>query len=456
MQRIFNYLPVFFQNITITIFNIIAYRKRYGGKYKTYLNVFNSNKNLSLNELKSIQQEKLIDFLKYAKSKSEYYNKRIISIENNTKSNIIKNIPLLEKETLRKSINLIFTVSKKKSIISKTGGTTGKSLEVRFTYENMQERFAMLDSFRAEFGYELGKRTAWFSGKSILSKRDVNNDIYWKTDNYYNIRYYSTFHINSYSIEFYINNLISFNPEFIVGFPSNLFEIANYGIKNNINFPDCYIKAIFPTAETITENSRNVIEKFFNAKIYNQYASSEGAPFIFECKKGSLHLELQSGVFEVLDKNDKSTKKGRLILTSFTTYGTPLIRYDIGDDIELSDEVCTCGNNNPLVKQILGRDDDFIYSNETGKINLGNITNTLKGTIGIVKFQVVQNSLEEITILIIIDDNEYTKNIEKIILKNWRERVGESIKIILKIVKEIPVEKSGKFRIVKNNIKHLL
>ena len=39
--------------------------------------------------------------------------------------------------------------------------------------------------------------------------------------------------------------------------------------------------------------------------MYNQYASSEGAPFIIECKEGNLHLELQSGVFEVLDENDK-------------------------------------------------------------------------------------------------------------------------------------------------------
>ncbi len=40
--------------------------------------------------------------------------------------------------------------------------------------------------------------------------------------------------------------------------------------------------------------------------------------------------------------------------------------------------------------------------------------------------------------------------------KNWRDRVGNKMIIDLHYVKDIPVENSGKFRIVKNNIKHLI
>src|SRR5690606_11712837 len=97
------------------------------------------------------------------------------------------------------------------------------------------------------------------------------------------------------------------------------------------------------------------IEGFFKTKMYNQYASSEGAPFIFECEQGKLHLELQSGVFEVMDANNNPSPSGRLIVTSFTTEATPLIRYDIGDSISLESEniSCNCGIHNPIVKEIL-------------------------------------------------------------------------------------------------------
>jgi len=327
---------------------------------------------------------------------------------------------------LRKNIDDIVTIKHRdKAIVSKTGGTTGKSLKIYFTEEDVQERFAMLDNFRGKHGYKLGKRTAWFSGKNLLTGRDIRKSRFWKTDAVYKVRYYSTFHVKNEYLKHYVENLIKFRPEFIVGFPSTILEIAKFGLQHNFNFPDRTVKAIFPTAETLLEEMYEVIEKFFKAKIFNQYASSEGAPFIFECKNGNLHLELQSGVFEVLDDNDQPAKSGRLIVTSFTTEGTPLIRYDIGDTITLEDEdkICTCGNNNPLVKEILGRIDDYVFSPENGKINLGNVSNTLKDTKGIVRFQAIQNNLNKIELLVIKDDKIYNGSIEKKFLQKL-ERQG--------------------------------
>ncbi|MEZ4854422.1 hypothetical protein [Flavobacterium sp.] len=235
-------------------------------------------------------------------------------------------------------------------------------------------------------------------------------------------------------------------------------EIAKYGLRHNLSFPKDVVKAIFPTAETISFEMRKVIEAFFKAKVYNQYASSEGAPFIFECKNAKLHLELQSGVFEVLDENNNTAQSGRLVITSFTTEGTPLIRYDIGDQIilEESDKTCNCGNHNPLVKEILGRVDDYIYSPENGKINIINIANSIKDVKGIIKFQVVQNELNALRFNIVVDKDLYSKDQENLLIKNWKDRVGLKMELIIEYVTDIDVENSGKFRVVKNNIKHLL
>ncbi len=455
-EKIYFLLPHFFQNILITIFNIFAYRKRYGGKYKYYLSLFKKNRKLTREELDRIQKNRYSNFIKFAVSKSTYYKDLLSKVKEYDDIRNVKNIPIINKEALRANSNNIYTISLKTGILSKTGGTTGKSLEVLFTNDNMQERFAMLDDFRFRFGYKLGKKTAWFSGKSLLGKKDVEKNRFWKTDNFYNVRYYSTFHIKNSYLKFYIEDLIKYKTAYIVGFPSSLLDIAKYGLKHNYNFPKGLIKAIFPTAETITEDMKFYIEKFFKAPMYNQYASSEGAPFIFECEQRNLHIELQSGVFEVLDNKDKDAKSGRLIITSFTTEGTPLIRYDIGDSITLSDENCNCANKNPLVKEILGRIDDYIYSPENGKINLGNVSNTLKDTKGIVKFQAIQDEIDEIFIKIEVDKAIYNKKIESVFIKNWRDRVGDRMKIELDYVEAIEVEKSGKFRFVKNNIKHLI
>ena len=452
-DQLYRLFPVYLQELLISIFNYQAYKIRYGQKYKEYRKVFLENRTFSLPALQKIQADRFNLFLKSSKENTTYY-KDYAQVELAQ----IDQLPILAKESLRQKSKDFFTVSKKEGVVSKTGGTTGKSLEILFTPDNMQERFAMLDDFRSRMGYELGKKTAWFSGKSLLTDRDLKNNRFWKTDHWHKVRYYSTFHISEKYLKHYVEDLIRYQPEYLVGFPSTILEIAKYGLLHGYQFPANTVKAIFPTAETVTESMRVAIENFFKTKMYDQYASSEGAPFICECKEGHLHLELQSGVFEVLDEEDHPAVSGRLVVTSFTTEGTPLIRYDIGDSIVLEEEgkSCACGNNNPLVKEILGRIDDYIYSPENGKINLGNVSNTLKDTHGIKKFQVIQEELNEIKILLIIDQAVYSEKIEHIFIHNWRDRVGANMTIDLEYVEEIPGEKSGKFRMVKNNIKHLL
>ena len=448
-EKIYAVAPHVIQNLIITIYNFISYRERYSHNYQKFLHHYKANSNLSIEVLKNIQREKYKHFINHAVENSPFYQTEFYDVIAPDAIENIQRLPIIDKEVLRSNINNVYTLSKIEGKVSKTGGTTGKSLEVIFTHKDIEERFAILDNFRQQFGYYLGKKTAWFSGKNILSTKDISKNRFWKTDFLYKVRYYSTFHIHENYLKFYLQNLITYQPEYLVGFPSTMYEIAKYGQANDIEFPAHTIKAIFPTAETITDDIRNVLEQYFKTNLYNQYASSEGAPFILECIHKNLHLELQSGVFEVLDNKNNPSNKGRLVVTAFNTHGTPLIRYDIGDEIELSEEICSCGNQNPLVKQILGRVSDYIYSEEMGKINLGNVSNCLKGVHGIVKFQIQQHTKEKLLVLILKDSQEYTSKDESIFLQNLRDRVGLKIEITISYVLEIPVEKSGKFRLIK-------
>lgn len=450
-DKIYRQAPNVVQNLMISLFNVLAYNDRYGNHYKHFLKVYEKNKSLSRTELIELQKVKFEKFVSFALKNAPFYSEFYQKINDPTNIENIKSLPLLTKETLRKNCENIYTISKNKAVLSKTGGTTGVALEVRFTKKDVEERFAILDHFRNNYGYQLGEKTAWFSGKTLLNEIDIQKKRFWKSDYLFKVRYYSTFHIAEGTAKFYLENLIKLNAKYIIGFPSSLVELARIGKKLNIEFP-LGIKAIFGTAETITEQIKYELESYFKTKVLNQYASSEGAPFIVECPLGNLHLELQSGVFEVLDENNLPCKKGKLIVTSFSTHGTPLIRYDIGDEVELTDETCSCGNNNPLVKEILGRSSDYLISPEYGKINLGNISNTLKNVTGIIKMQIIQEEINSIHIKICTDPSEYNPNAEKIFLQNWRERMGYQQSITISVVNEIPNEKSGKFKMVVNKL----
>src|SRR5699024_5325980 len=230
----------------------------------------------------------------YAKKNSDYYSVLLKEIQLPlTDLNDLKLLPILEKEKLRENIDDIRTIEKSKAIKSNTGGTTGKSLTVYYTKKNMQERMAHLDYFKEGYGVKKGMRRASFSGKNLVPIKQKKK-VYWRYNKPLNQLLFSSFHATDANLKYYIDKLNQFKPISIDGFPSVILKLAKFILKNDINLT-FKPKAIFPTAEALIETDRNIIETAFKCQVRNQYASSEGAPFITECPKGSLHLNIDTG-----------------------------------------------------------------------------------------------------------------------------------------------------------------
>ena len=209
--------------------------------------------------------------------------------------------------------------SLRKSIVSYTGGTTGSSLKVLYSRHDVQERQAVLDLFREQFGWYHGAPTAWFSGKSFLSAADRKHGRYTKLDYLTNTLYVSTFDISTASAESIVSDLRRHGTRFIVGFPSSI-GLLMRSEAWAIDGPP--IRTIFPTAETVLPAFRRLVAERSTARVVDQYASSEGAPFITECALGALHINHATGIFEVVGSDGRPALEGELLVTSFTTTTT--------------------------------------------------------------------------------------------------------------------------------------
>lgn len=445
LKSLFFKTPYFFQNLAISLINTNLYRIRHSGKYHEYREYYKKVESYDKQQLDQETKRKLNEFLSYVTENSIWYS--------SYKGKDLSVLPILEKKDILLNFDKIKTIKDSEGIISLTGGTTGASMKVVYKKEDMQERFAILDHFRSKFGYELGKKTAWFSGKNLITAKDLEKERCSHYDYNNKIRFYSTFLINQKNFDIYWKSLNEFQPEFIVGFPSSVYELCKIAKANGLKLVNP-VKVFFPTAETVLDEHRKIIGEVMGCKLVDQYASSEGAPFILECEHGSMHMHPLTGVFEVVDEKLKKVNKGELLITSFSTHGTPLVRYRIGDSVELETTgiTCPCGSIFPLVKSIQGRTTDYIYSPEHGKVNLGNISNSTKDVKGIICFQIVQDKYDLLK-LYIVKNASFNKSEENIFISSLRERVGNSISIDIKYVDHIPKEKSGKFRIVKNNLK---
>ncbi|UOQ95060.1 phenylacetate--CoA ligase family protein [Halobacillus shinanisalinarum] len=447
-EKLYNLSPIFIQNILISLYGYKLKRERYSKYYKNKMGELRKRVEPKF-DYYGYQLDQLNKFLDYAKKNSVYYSKLISSRSLPLKSvEEIKDIPVLEKEDIRKNIEEIVSIPKSGGIKSQTGGTTGKSLTVYYTNRDMQERMAYLDYFKEKHGIRKGMKRASFGGRTMVPLKQKKK-VFWRYNLPLKQMLFSSFHLSEENIPYYIKALNKFKPHSLDGFPSVILQIAKYALRNNIKFTFKPI-AIFPNAETLLSEDKKIIEKAFNSIVRDQYASSEGAPFITECPYGSLHLNIDTGVFESVNVRGNV---GEIYVTSFTTRGTPLIRYKIGDSVEFKEGICSCGAKTPIIKRIIGRSMDYLYSEERGAVNSPNIANTVKKLPHSVKnIQFVQNEYDRIIVNVVRDDTLYKEEHTNIIIKELQKRLGEKLYFEVRFLDKIPVQNSGKTRFIINNL----
>lgn len=447
IHKIYSKSPVFIQDFVITTYGLLLKKQRYG---KTYQEMFSFYKNKDCGDLISeleLQNTKLKAFVKFAHLNSKYYQKLYENIDVEGFSGIddLKNLPIVTKENLRTNIKDVYTLDSKDAIKSFTGGTTGKALEVLFTKDDFQERMAYLDVFKSKLGVDpfLSKK-ATFSGREFITDSKTSSRVFWRNNKAYKQRLYSTFHISDKNLPYYVTNLQEFKPDVINGFVSAIYEVAKFIERENtkLHFKP---KAIFTTSETLLSIHRELIERVFQCKIFNQYASAEGATFITECSQGELHYNIDTGIIEQIDGGDS------ILVTSFTTHGTPLIRYDIGDQVKFKEGECSCGSSHPLVEEVKGRMVDYLESPDGKKVSLSHLADVIKGMPSCIKkVQFIQREINLINLKMVVDKSQYIEKYNKLIIDSMVYRFGKETNFIIEQVDDIPREKSGKYSLIKN------
>ena len=449
-NNILKLLPIFAQNIVISLYGYKLMKQRYGQEYYRYRNELMQMKDCSLEQLEQQQNVMLNSFIHFAIKNSKFYRDlyKEVNLGETCSVSSLKALPIVTKEMLRENLDDVYTLPTAQGVSSFTGGTTGKSLQVVFTEEDFQHRMAHLDTFKLKLGIDpFLVRKATFSGREFTRGWATSlTKIFWRNNWAYKQRLYSTFDMTENNLSYYVKNLNNYQPQQINGFVSAIYQLAKYIDQQQLKLT-FQPQAIFTTSETLLPFHRQLIEKTFSCKVYNQYASAEGAPFITQCKAGNLHYNLDTGVIEVLN-----TPAGQeMLVTSFTTHGTPLIRYQIGDLIQFKNGVCSCGSNHPLVESIDGRQVESLTSSEYGNVSLSHLADVIKGLpncIRSVQFQ--QYTIDEIQILLNVDKNLFDQQAENKIAQSLTHRFGKKTKFTFKLVNDIPKEKSGKFSLIKN------
>ncbi len=154
-----------------------------------------------------------------------------------------------------------------------------------------------------------------------------------------------------------VENLNAFRPNAITAYAGLLTTLASKKAELKLA-PD--LIQITNISESLSERGRKQVQAAFNVPILDSYAMGE-CPFLSNgCPThGGAHLNSDWAILEVVDDNYRPVGPGvpgtKVLLTNLANRVQPIIRYEIGDLVEMADQPCDCGNALPRIAHIGGR-----------------------------------------------------------------------------------------------------
>lgn len=397
----------------------------------------------SKEKIKSIQNRMLKDIINHATKNSKFYRKKLNEINiSNININNIHKIPITSKDEVRNNTEKILTeeFDKKKHQIHTTSGSSGNAI-------NMVHDNSTVDYFSSIYarnlfamGYKPWDRiTVFYYAKNpeFHEKMGIMKKIWISS---------------TLNAEDQFDILKKSSHDLLMCYPSTM-KIMGRMLKNDEKIKP---KLIVSFGEMLYD--RTQIEKYFDTKVFDFYGAEEFHNIASECeKREGLHINSDSVLVETIKDGESVTEeKGDIVVTGLVNKVMPLIRYKIGDVGKLTEESCSCGRNLPLMKNLEGRNDDFITlpsGKQIGpRIIVGLVEKEVLYNDELDNYRVVQKSKEKIIIYYKVGENftEYTLGKIDEILRNI---IDEEIDIDFIEVENIEANKRGKLRFVVSEVK---
>ena len=415
-----------------------------------YLSQFEKSQWLPPEALKTLQWKKLKRLLHHAYERVPYYRSLFRSLDlhpqdvNNEAD--FRQLPFLTKELIRgNSPSLIAEGFQGKLIRYSTGGSTGEPLI--FYTDSTKESAHNAAKLRARrwWGIEVGDRQIDLWGSPIeLSKQDWLRVI--KDRFLMNFILLSAFNLTEITIERYLQTMRSFQPMILYGYATVLYRVAQFCEEKGIDPGLKSLKAIVATSEMLFDYQREKIAKVFQRPVVNEYGSRDGGYTAQECPSGNMHIAMEHVYVEFVPLNDKDPEKAmEVVITNLDSYGMPFIRYRVGDLASGQGGICPCGRGLMLMQSLQGRSNDMLIS-PTGKVLHGlSVIYILREIPGMKQFKVTQKAADWLAIEV-VKNSRFQATAERVIRDRISQIMEAPIRIDIIYRREIPPERSGKYR----------
>lgn len=206
--------------------------------------------------------------------------------------------------------------------------------------------------------------------------------------------------------------------------------------------------------QVLSEMDRASIADAFGTLPLDLYGSVEVGSIAWQCGAADLyHVDHDSVIVEVVDSEGDPVPvgvAGSVVVTTLQNPHMPFLRYRLGDWASVAIRPCRCGWNGPAIQAIEGREMDRFVDEHglaiaSSRLFLSAQLADVVQWIG--RYRVRQDRQAAVTVEVVpVGGASLPDQVVTRIIDGYRSVLGRSAPVTVEVVRDIPLEPSGKLR----------
>ena len=425
-----------------------------------YLESLEESQWLSRAELERLQARKLTRLLQTAAKHSPWHAERILAAGLDVGANCapvtleqLRRLPVMTKQDARVNVDRMRWVGVPGGASKyNTGGSSGEPLVFYFGRSRQASDAAGRIRARRWWSVDVGDREAYLWGAPAeLNKTDRIKTI---RDGLLNQLVLNAFAMSAANMDAYLEAVQAFGPKCIYGYASSVALLAARARARGIRLRLPELRVVCATGEPLYPHQRQLIEEVFGVPVANEFGSRDIGFTAHETPHGEMLLISESIILEVLDEAGQPVAPGKLgeaVATGLCSDAQPFIRYRTGDMVRVSPQGCSDGRGLHVLSEVVGRTTDFVVRPDGVVMHALAVIYVLRAVEGIAQFKFIQHALRDVEVLV-VPASQWTEASHAGLIASLAARLGNDVRVSIRLVDAIPVEASGKYRYVVSHV----
>ena len=248
------------------------------------------------------------------------------------------------------------------------------------------------------------------------------------------------------------DHLIKEDPEYFQVFPHVLVELIRLSRERGVR-PN-KLREVRTFTELLDTGVREICLEEWGVPVIDIYSANEIGTIAHQCPENTCyHVQAESVLVEVLDDDGNPClpgRMGRAVITALHNFAMPLIRYDIGDYVEVGPP-CSCGRGLPVLTRIVGRERNLVVLPTGEKVSSAFFEKEITKIAPVRQFQLTQKTAHEIEVKLAVA-RPLTEAEENGLRDRFTERAGYPFDFRFVYVDDIPRSAGGKYEYFRSEI----